>query len=42
MKPPREGGKRETIVLSLVVAAICIGILVAVLALVALMPGVLG
>ena len=32
MKPTREGGRRQTIILSLIVAAVCIGILLAVLA----------
>ena len=42
MKPPREGGRRQTIIITLVVAGACIGLLVAVLAFVALLPGVLG
>ena len=40
MKPPREGGNRQTIVITLLVAGACIGILVAVLVFVALLDPV--
>ncbi len=37
MKPPREGGRRQTIILTLIVAGACIAVLAAVLGLMALL-----
>ena len=42
MKPPRDGGRRQTIIITLFVAGACLALLVAVLILVAILPAPLG